>query len=144
LATLIVLALDGLSKALAQTHLHPRQPLAVTANLDLVLAYNPGLSGGFLSGFPQLAIGLSAIACLGLAIYIYRYATASWVRIGLGMALGGGIGNLIEHLFQGQVTDFLLVHLGPLHTNIFNIADFAISLGVLMAIPHLLTKDSAT
>jgi signal peptidase II len=52
--------------------------------------------------------------------------------VALALIIAGGIGNLIDRLrFQGLVTDFLYVAVGPLHTGVFNIADMAITFGVI-------------
>jgi len=51
---------------------------------------------------------------------------------GLSFVLGGGLGNLIDRLNHGSVTDFLILNLGSYHTGIFNLADAAICLGALL------------
>jgi len=48
------------------------------------------------------------------------------------MIIGGGIGNLIDRIMRdGRVTDFIYLEAGPLHTGIFNVADMAITIGVM-------------
>ncbi len=55
--------------------------------------------------------------------------------LGLALVSAGGISNLIDRLARhGQVTDFMVVQIGPFHTGIFNVADFAVALGVFLAL----------
>ena len=55
-----------------------------------------------------------------------------WTTAGLTLLIAGGLGNLIDRLIYGHVTDFLNVGIGPVRTGIFNVADMAIVLGVIL------------
>ena len=62
----------------------------------------------------------------------------------LALILAGGLGNQIDRLlFQGGVTDFLFLTLGPLHTGIFNVADMAIMAGALLLLLDLQRQPKA-
>ena len=100
-------------------------------------------SGGFLSlghGLtPPTSLLIFTVATsvliVAVLVVLVRSRLALHSRAGFGLALlaAGGLGNLIDRLFRhGLVTDFCVLRLGPLHTGIFNIADVAILLGVVV------------
>lgn len=70
------------------------------------------------------------LVAVGLALYLRENRAA--VLVGGFLFVGGGIGNLIDRIAKSSVTDFLFVGYGPLHTGIFNVADMAIVIGVLI------------
>ena len=74
-----------------------------------------------------------AIALGAAAIVLFRGGVHSRSdEVALALILAGGVGNLIDRLrFVGRVTDFLYLSAGPLHTGVFNVADMAITLGIL-------------
>lgn len=125
-----------------------------------------GPSGPFLGGFVHFTLAHNSGGFLGLGdslsprlrLFIFTVATSVFLvaalvavirsrpsinsRAGFGLALlaAGGFGNLIDRLGQqGLVTDFCTLHLGSLHTGVFNVADVAIVLGavlIMVAVPH--------
>jgi signal peptidase II len=107
--------------------------------VELRLAENPGsfLSvGALLPDAARLAVfivGLG-IGLIVLASYLIRHTRMGTTRlIGLSLAMGGGMGNLIDRVLRhGLVTDFAVLHIGPIHTGVFNIADIAIMAGIGM------------
>ena len=111
---------------------------------ELRLAENPGsfLSLGESLSVPMrtalLTIGVGA-GLLGLLAYLVSGAGLSWFSFtGLAMAWAGGMSNLIDRVArQGNVTDFVIIHIGPLHTGVFNAADVVILLGVATLICDL-------
>lgn len=114
--------------------------------LTLIYAENPG---AFLSLGEHLPAGIRAllfdvavaIGLTALGIYIARKPD-----VPLTLVFGGGVGNLIDRLrFGGRVTDFLYLHLGPLHTGVFNVADMAITAGAIWLLLSWFTdrKDDA-
>lgn len=139
LAALVVLALDQAVKLwlLFMFDLGHRGVVPLAPFFDLVLAWNTGISyGWFQDGGPvaQLVLtGIKAIAVIVLAIWMARSTT--WTAtVGLGMIIGGAIGNAIDRFAYGAVVDFALFHvrIGEKTFNwyIFNLADAAIVAGV--------------
>jgi signal peptidase II len=139
LAALAVLVLDQASKLwlLDVFNLGHRGVVSVTPFFDLVLAWNPGISFGWLQNDSSAAqIGLTAIkafAVIVLAIWMSR-STTRLVTLALGMIIGGAIGNAIDRFAYGAVVDFALFHLQiggkPYSWYVFNLADSAIVAGV--------------
>ncbi|HEV7786717.1 MAG TPA: signal peptidase II, partial [Thermoanaerobaculia bacterium] len=82
-----------------------------------------------------LGVVISGVALAALAVFILRSSSLTTVqRIGLGLVVAGGLGNLVDRLANdGRVVDFVSVGIGPLRTGIFNVADMAITAGVLAA-----------
>jgi signal peptidase II len=114
-----------------------RDPVHVTPFFDLVLAWNIGISFGWLqndSQFVQLGLmAVKALAVVALAIWMARSRTLLAV-IALGLIIGGAIGNAIDRLAYGAVVDFALFHLdigeNTYSWYVFNLADTAIVAGV--------------
>jgi signal peptidase II len=109
----------------------------VTPFLDLVLAWNVGISfGWFQSESPAAQIILmviKAVAVIVLAIWMARSRTLL-ATVALGLIIGGAIGNAIDRFAYGAVVDFALFHVQiggkPFNWYVFNLADVAIVAGV--------------
>jgi signal peptidase II len=114
-----------------------RGKVTVTPFFDLELAWNNGISFGWLqsdSQFVQLGLmAVKALAVVALAIWMARSRTLLAV-IALGLIIGGAIGNAIDRLAYGAVVDFALFHVefGQFSYSwyVFNLADMAIVAGV--------------
>ena len=110
----------------------------VTGFFDYVLVWNTGISYGLLSSVPVWALGLvMAAAILALGIWWFR-TSAPLVRAGLALCIGGALSNALDRLLYGAVADFFHFHWQGWSFYIFNIADAAITLGVLLLILDLL------
>lgn len=140
----LVLALDYITKQMAEHFLNFAQPVYVLPVFDLTLLYNKGAAFSFLateSGwqrwlFALIAIGVSAV----LTGWLLRLKpTERWLAVALTLIIGGAIGNLHDRLLYGHVIDFLHVHWDNHYFPAFNIADSAITIGAIMlAIDSLL------
>ncbi len=145
----IVIALDQLSKKWAtgmfgmpfniceidpyigqKGHFQPFSPI-----IDWAMTCNLGVSFGMLSGdSPAKRWGLTIFAGLMVIAMIYVLAKTAekWTRLGLGLIIGGAIGNGIDRFMHGSVTDFISAHeLLPFFPWVFNVADSAITIGVM-------------
>lgn len=114
----------------------------VTPFFDYVLVWNTGISYGLLGNLPVwglLAVAALAVVLLGMW---WLRAETPLTRFGLAMALGGAISNGIDRGLYGAVADFFHFHWGQWSFYIFNIADMAISLGVLLLIIDLIRPQS--
>jgi signal peptidase II len=101
---------------------------------NLVLAWNRGVSFGlFNSGDASgtlLFAGLAAFIVAALLWWLKR-AQGGWLGLAIGLVIGGALGNIIDRILRGAVVDFLDFHLGVWHWFAFNVADTAITLGVI-------------
>jgi signal peptidase II len=148
----LVLVLDQLTKVLAVSYLTFGESLAVMPHFNLTLVYNYGAAFSFLADmggwqrwfFVILAVGIS----LGLVFWLSKLkAKPTFEVIGLQLILAGAIGNLIDRVLFGRVTDFFDFYYGNWHYATFNIADVGITLGAAMLIIYeffLRPKDEKT
>jgi len=136
---LLVLGADQVSKAWAIENipLHTTFPILPPPLGDWFLLTHIKNSGAAFGLFPQLGLVFTFIALVVSFVIVAYYRSipaGQWlVRISLGMQLGGAIGNLIDRLRFGAVTDLLYVRPFP----VFNIADAAIVTGVGLLMFHL-------
>lgn len=136
LALLVILA-DQASKAWANDVLAASW-IQVTGFFNLALLRNTGSAFSFLADaggwqkllFSAVAIGVSA----AMAAVIWKHSAEKLAPAAAALVLGGAIGNLIDRLMLGSVTDFIDLHIGDIHWPAFNIADSAIVLGVIFFI----------
>jgi signal peptidase II len=138
--SLIVAVLDQVSKAIAIRMLEPGIPHAVISGfLNWTLAYNTGAAFSFLADqegwqrwfFTGLAVVISAV----LARWLARTPRSDWrSALPLALVIGGAIGNLIDRLRIGYVTDFVQVYYQQWAFPSFNVADSAISVGATLLI----------
>ena len=139
IAAVVTLALDQASKLwlLFVFDLGFRGAVKVTPFFDLVLAWNPGISFGWLQNDSPLAqialLMVKAVAVVVLAIWMARSRTVL-ATVALGLIIGGAIGNAIDRLAYGAVVDFALFHVrigdNTFNWYVFNVADVAIVAGV--------------
>ena len=137
---LLVVLLDQLSKSWALHHLS----LRVTAPLlpGLVqqrLVFNTGAAFSMLEGNGLLLGLVSGLVTLALVVWIQTGGKLGrWQWLGLGLLLGGALGNGIDRLRTGSVVDFL--EFVPISFPVFNVADVAINLAVLCLVIDLLSR----
>jgi len=104
----------------------------VTPFFDLVLVWNTGISYGLLGELPIMALAiLIAAALIGLAVWWYL-ADSGLLRAGLALAIGGALSNALDRWLYGAVADFFHFHWQNWSFYIFNLADAAITIGVLL------------
>jgi len=112
--------------------------------LDLVHVHNPGVAFGFLNNlgaaYQKIVTTLLALGALvGIAYYARHVRADEWLaRLGLSIILGGALGNLIDRLRLGYVTDFVDVYWGTWHFWAFNVADASITIGAMLVFADLL------
>ena len=146
LAVLVVI-LDQATKLLVVDKVPVYGSLEVIPGLfNLTHIYNTGGAFGFLAGksslFRHLFFLTASVIAMAMIVYLYIQTPEDYffLRCGLAMILGGALGNVIDRIRLGKVVDFLDLYVKGLHWPSFNIADSAITLGILVFIYHLLFK----
>ena len=133
----LVVALDQWTKGLASNSLTLYRPVELTGWLNLTLAHNTGAAFSLLSDasgwqrwfFVAIAVVVGAL----VMAWLWRTARHEWPQaLALSLVLGGAVGNVADRLRLGYVVDFIDVHAGGWHWPAFNIADSAISVGVVV------------
>ena len=136
LISLFVFLLDILSKNFIQKKITYGEQVEITSFLSLVHFQNTGAAFSFLSdqgGWQRyFLIAISLLAVLYIPWLINQYKKNILIVIGLLLILGGAIGNLYDRISYGYVIDFIYLHFNEFYWPAFNVADSAISLGVLM------------
>lgn len=140
----VVLAVDQLTKLVARSSLEYDRPIAVIPGLfDLRLTYNPGAAFGALPDWAPLFIMVALVAVFAIVRLGRVKAGSRTFSLGLGLLLGGALGNLVDRLAtpSREVTDFLSFHVrfrGEVHSwPTFNLADAAIVVGVVIVLHHV-------
>ena len=127
---LFVIVADQVSKAIVIASLHPGETWP--AGWELIRfshVHNYGAAFGILQGASTFLVIAPLIAIAAITVFLLTLPSQSkWYSVGLAMILGGAIGNLIDRIRLGYVTDFI----DPTRYPSFNIADSAIVLGVAL------------
>jgi signal peptidase II len=110
-----------------------RQPVRLLPVFDLILAWNTGISYGWFAGHGAEArlflIVMSVVVSALLWIWLAR-TTRPFAAAGIGLIIGGALGNTLDRVIHGAVADFFHFHMGNFSWYIFNLADVAIVAGV--------------
>jgi len=109
----------------------------VTDFFDYVLVWNTGISYGLLGNLPVWALGVLIAAALLVLVIWWVRATHLLVKVGLMFCIGGALSNALDRVIYGAVADFFHFHWQGWSFYIFNIADMAITFGVLLLILDL-------
>jgi len=138
--TLVVIALDQITKAIVLGALQPYVPHPVIPGfLNWTLAFNTGAAFSFLAdqqGWPRwLFAALAVVVSAVLVRWLAHTRRADWrTAVPLALVIGGALGNLIDRLRFGHVTDFIQVYFGDWAFPSFNVADSAISVGAVLLV----------
>lgn len=125
----LILAVDTYSKEAVRKVLPVESKRPVNDHLELWHRENTGVAYGKLKDQPQLVNLLTAALSGGLAVALAQ-AKGTGTKLGLSCLLGGALGNLLDRLRTGSVTDF--IHIKKKHWPIFNLADCFVALGTLL------------
>jgi signal peptidase II len=145
LLTGTVIVVDQLSKQHIMQTMRLHESIPIVPNLfSFTYIRNPGAAFGLLAGssdaFRMVFFGITSIfALVLLGTILYRMPEREWMgRLSVSAILGGAVGNLIDRLRFGEVIDFLDVYIESYHWPAFNVADSAITVGVIFLIIHFM------
>lgn len=130
-----VVALDRWTKHWASTSLPFSEPIRVVGDfVRLTYTRNSGVAFGIGqgTGFPYYVFSLIAIAAIVWMFLRGREGHDPLRRVSLALILGGAIGNLVDRVTSGEVVDFIEVGVPQWHWPVFNVADSAVTVGVLL------------
>ncbi|HEY0525003.1 MAG TPA: signal peptidase II [Stellaceae bacterium] len=144
----IVALLDQATKLWILSIMLPRPPgertIGVVPVFDIVLVWNRGVSFGLFNNngtINAIAFSLLAGAIIVLLLVWLRRARTPMIAAGVGLVIGGAVGNVVDRLRIGAVVDFLDFHVAGWHWPAFNVADAAICIGVgLLLLDSLLGR----
>ena len=139
LTALAILIADQLTKALVAANLELGERVRVLGDLVQVWhAQNSGAAFSLFQGGSFVFLVVSVLS-IGMVAYFHRSLRAEgpWLHVVLGVVLGGTLGNFIDRLRQGYVTDWLSVGIGDTRWPTFNVADSSIVVGIGILVLYL-------
>ena len=139
LTTGLVVLVDQVTKKLARDGIRPGEEDPILPALKLVNVRNEGVAFGIDAGGKTLVVALIALALLALVLYFARHTARPLIWLPTGLLIGGALGNIIDRVRDGAVTDFLKIPAWPA----FNVADIAITFGVLALVLVLERRDES-
>ncbi len=136
---LLNIGCDQLSKNAVRTHVSPKEYIEVVSDhLILTNVENTGAMLGFGANLSPIlkVIFLQLLPIIVLSILLFRILQRStmnkWMVIAFSCVIGGGMGNIIDRIAYGSVTDFFHIKLGIFQTGIFNMADVSVTIGTIL------------
>jgi signal peptidase II len=136
LVVAVVLILDQVSKAIVRSSITPGDRIEVLSFLHLVNTRNDGIAFGGLGGGWLVGL-LVVVAVVGIVAVFAANATKPLAWLTAGLLIGGALGNIIDRVFDGAVTDFIKFP----HWPQFNLADVAITFGVVSLLLVMRDED---
>jgi signal peptidase II len=141
---------DQTTKSLAQAMLSETEAWSFLGDsFRLQLAYNRGAFLGLGASLPAgwreglFSVGVSGVLLALLAIALFSRSVSRSDIVAFALLFAGGVGNLIDRVYAGYVVDFMNIGIGALRTGIFNVADIAVTAGVLLLIADMLLSKKS-
>lgn len=134
--SVLVIIFDHFTKAWVGHYLEGPSIMPIMPCLNFILTHNSGAAFSFLgwaNGWQRwLFVAISFSVSVYLIYLLYRGGLNKWVACAMALVIGGAIGNLYDRLTLGYVIDFIDFYIGSWHFATFNLADSAISIGVVI------------
>jgi len=132
LISVVVIVIDRISKYAVVNNIETGEMIPVVDKLFyLTLHKNPGAAWGILQNCRMFFLILTPVIA-AFIVYLMIKNKHGLLRFSLALILGGALGNYIDRLLEGKVTDFLLVYIGNYEFPIFNAADIAVTCGTIL------------
>lgn len=143
-ATIVILTDQYTKWLIVEKVMQPARTIYFNDYFNLVLAWNNGISFGLFNNDNDINALIFSLIASAIVIFLIRLLYKAETRklaLGLGLIIGGAIGNVIDRYIYGAVIDFLDVHIKEYHWPAFNVADSCITLGaILLLIDSLFSK----
>ena len=139
---LVILLVDFYTKYIVRNDVRFIKGVPIIPNLlSLIYVKNEGAAFSMLSGYRIALITISSLAIiLGIYAIIRLYRNNKIIFLAVSMVIAGGIGNLIDRIFFGFVTDMISLSFFP---PVFNVADISVTLGCIILIIYIIAFDSS-
>ena len=139
---------DQVSKTVVRKHITPTQEISVFEKyITFTKVENKGMAMGMGAKLPELSrfffvVLFPILVLLFITILVLKSDIDKITLGGFAFIIGGGIGNIIDRIAFGSVTDFVIIDLGFYQTGIFNVADIAVCIGALTVLGYGLINSS--
>ncbi len=138
---IVVFVLDRITKTIVAAQVAYGTEVPVVGRLvGITNVRNSGAAFGFAPAGASIFLIASVVVAIGLVVYVVRNPGTPWNDAVLGLILGGTAGNGYDRIVYGTVTDFINFHFWP----VFNVADSAISIGVVLLIASYVLRRPAS
>jgi signal peptidase II len=144
---IVLVAVDRFTKFIIREYIDLGQSIHVTSFFRITHIENTGMAFGFFRGMNLVLIFIVITIMAALIILTKRIVTyaGSLSRVSIMLILGGALGNFVDRIFYGRITDFLDFGIGRYRFPAFNFADSCVTVGgTLLAIIFLTRKDAGT
>lgn len=135
-----VIALDRVTKLIVMSKMQLGESVKVIGNLfNFTYLENRGAAWSMFQNGRYFFIVLTIIVTAAMIYILYKKADNKLLKFSLSLVIGGAVGNLIDRIYKGSVTDFLQVFVGPYRDfPIFNVADSFVCIGTALLAYYLL------
>lgn len=130
LVALVAIAVDQVTKAIVRGQLMPGEQVDLVAGVQIVRVHNSGIAFGLLDDAGSIVLVIAALAFAALLGMFLLSAERPGLWLPIGLLAGGALGNLIDRIREGFVTDFI----DPPRWPAFNVADVEITIGVILLV----------
>lgn len=144
IVALIIILIDQITKWLVVVNMEIGQRITIIEDFFYLLSHrNSGAAWGILQGQMIFFYIVTVIVMVGVVYYMQKYAKNNkMLAIGLSLILGGAIGNFIDRLLRQEVVDFASFIIVNYNFPIFNVADSALTIGVILVIIATFIEES--
>ena len=146
LIALFVILLDQITKWLIVSKMYLGESIPIIDNIFYITSHrNRGAAWGILQGQMWLFYVITIIVIVGIMYYLYKAAKGKWMLgVSLALMLGGAIGNFIDRVIRKEVVDFIHTYVFGYNFPVFNIADSALVIGVILLMIQMLLDERET
>ncbi|SDI66869.1 signal peptidase II Aspartic peptidase. MEROPS family A08 [Natribacillus halophilus] len=143
LLAIVIIGLDQFTKWLVAAYMEIGESIPVIDGVLHITSHrNEGAAFGILQGQMWLFFIVTIVVVIGVVYFMQKMGRQSvWIGMPLGILLGGTIGNFIDRLFHGEVIDFIDVYIGTYSFPIFNVADSALTVGIILLIGKMFLDE---
>lgn len=130
--TLLIVFLDQMTKKLALHYSYKCGVYSFTSFVTILIRWNSGFSFSICRSFHTWVLQFAMLSACIILLSMWHKSKSKYETIAYSMVLGGGIGNLIDRVWHGAVLDFIAINAGSINFPVFNMADIAITIGIVM------------
>ncbi|WP_156290412.1 signal peptidase II [Oceanobacillus salinisoli] len=141
---LLIIGIDQLTKWMVVRSMEIGENISIIDGFFYLTSHrNQGAAWGILEGRMLFFYIVTVIVVIGVVYYMQKYAHSDkWLALGLSFILGGAIGNFIDRLFRQEVVDFFDFYIFNYNFPIFNVADSALTVGVIFVIIATILEET--